>query len=114
MPPSGRRTLLLAASAAKALPLTVALVACAGSPSTPPPPPLPVSIATSAASSPPAPPRQRTLTILTLNDLHGRVEALPLFAGYAANVRAARAKDGGGLLLLDGGDTMQGTLESNL
>ncbi len=56
----------------------------------------------------------RTITILGTNDLHGAVERLPILAGYVANVRAARATDGGGVVLLDGGDMFQGTLESNL
>lgn len=56
----------------------------------------------------------RTITILGTNDLHGAVDRLPLLAGYVANVREARAADGGGVLLLDGGDMFQGTLESNL
>src|SRR6185312_14740927 len=38
---------------------------------------------------------------------------LPLFGGYLENVRAARAADGGAVLLLDAGDIFQGTLESN-
>jgi 2',3'-cyclic-nucleotide 2'-phosphodiesterase (5'-nucleotidase family) len=56
----------------------------------------------------------RTITILGTNDLHGAIDRLPLFAGFVANVRAARAADGGGVILLDGGDMFQGTLESNL
>src|SRR5258706_15929351 len=55
-----------------------------------------------------------TLTILGTNDLHGALERLPLFAGFVANVRAARAADGGGVVLVDAGDMFQGTLESNL
>ncbi len=55
-----------------------------------------------------------TLTILGTNDLHGALERLPLLAGFVANVRAARASDGGGVLLIDAGDMFQGTLESNL
>lgn len=58
--------------------------------------------------------RPRTLTIIGTNDLHGALDRLPLFAGFVANVRAERAADGGGVLLLDGGDLFQGTLESNL
>lgn len=54
------------------------------------------------------------LSFLGLNDLHGRLRALPAFAGYASNLRRARAKDGGALALLDAGDMFQGTLESNL
>ena len=55
-----------------------------------------------------------TLSIVGTNDLHGQLSRLPLLAGYIANVRAARAADGGGVLLLDAGDLFQGTLESNL
>ncbi len=70
------------------------------------------------APVPPPAPRAKagavTLTIIGTNDLHGALERLPIFAGFVANVRAARAADGGGVLLLDGGDIFQGTLESNL
>jgi 5'-nucleotidase len=67
----------------------------------------------------PRPPPQRkagalTISIIGTNDLHGALERLPLFAGYMANLRAARAADHGGVVLLDGGDMFQGTLESNL
>ena len=54
------------------------------------------------------------LSLLGLNDLHGRLRALPVFAGYANNLRRARAKDGGAVALVDAGDMFQGTLESNL
>jgi 5'-nucleotidase len=64
---------------------------------------------------PPAPtPGAVTITIIGTNDLHGQLERLPILAGYVANVRAARRADGGGVLLVDGGDMFQGTLESNL
>jgi len=56
----------------------------------------------------------RTLTIIGTNDLHGAIDRLPLFAGYLANVRAAREADHGGVLLIDAGDMFQGTLESNM
>src|SRR5262245_41081745 len=56
----------------------------------------------------------RTITIIGTNDLHGALERLPLLGGFVANVRAARQADGGGVLLLDGGDMFQGTLESNM
>jgi 5'-nucleotidase len=56
----------------------------------------------------------RTLTIIGTNDLHGALDRLPIFAGFVANARAAREADGGAVLLLDGGDMFQGTLESNL
>ena len=56
----------------------------------------------------------RTLTIIGTSDLHGALDRLPLLAGFIANVRAARAADGGGVLLVDAGDLFQGTLESNV
>ncbi|HLL25258.1 MAG TPA: 5'-nucleotidase C-terminal domain-containing protein [Kofleriaceae bacterium] len=55
-----------------------------------------------------------TITIVGTNDLHGALERLPILGGYVANLRAARAADGGGVILLDAGDMFQGTLESNL
>ena len=60
-----------------------------------------------------------TLSIVGTNDLHGGVAAregrggLALLGGYLRNLRAARARDGGAVLLLDGGDMFQGTMESN-
>ena len=54
------------------------------------------------------------LSVVSVNDLHGHVEALPAFAGYVGNLRAARKKDKGAVLLVDAGDTFQGTLVSNL
>jgi 2',3'-cyclic-nucleotide 2'-phosphodiesterase (5'-nucleotidase family) len=66
---------------------------------------------------PPAPPPARptlTLTLVGTNDLHGHVEALPAFGGYLANLRRARARDGGAVLVVDAGDMFQGTLASNL
>lgn len=62
----------------------------------------------------PAPRAPVTITILGTNDVHGALDRLPIFAGFVANVRAARKADGGGVLILDGGDMFQGTLESNL
>jgi 5'-nucleotidase len=61
-----------------------------------------------------APPPPITISIVGTNDLHGHIEALPRLGGYLANLRAARARDGGGVVLLDAGDMFQGTLESNL
>jgi len=57
---------------------------------------------------------QVTISIVGTNDLHGHLEALPRFGGYLANLRRERARTGGGVLLLDGGDLFQGTLESNM
>ncbi len=55
-----------------------------------------------------------TISLVGTNDLHGHIEALPRLAGYLANLRRARARDGGGVVLVDAGDMFQGTLESNL
>ena len=55
-----------------------------------------------------------TISIVGTNDLHGHIEALPRIGGYIANLRRARARDGGGVVLLDAGDMFQGTLESNM
>ena len=61
-----------------------------------------------------------TLSIVGTNDLHGGIlqrgdrGGLALLGGYVANLRAARARDGGAVLLLDAGDMFQGTLESNI
>ena len=56
----------------------------------------------------------RTISIVGTNDLHGALERLPLLAGFFTNLRAARAADGGGVVLVDAGDMFQGTLESNI
>jgi 5'-nucleotidase len=86
------------------------LVACAQST------PAPVQHTSSPPAPAPAAARRAdvTLSIIGTNDLHGAIERLPLFAGFVANLRAARAADGGGVVLLDGGDMFQGTLESNI
>ena len=61
-----------------------------------------------------------TLSIIGTNDVHGGIVprdgrgGLAVLGGYAANLRAARARDGGAVLLIDAGDMFQGTLESNL
>jgi len=61
-----------------------------------------------------------TLSIVGTNDLHGGIlqredrGGLALLGGYVTNLRAARARDGGAVLLIDAGDMWQGTLESNL
>ena len=77
--------------------LALCTAACAGTPRT----------STRAA------PRRVVLSIVGTNDLHGRVGMLPWLGGHVANLRRARARDGA-VLLLDGGDMFQGTLESNL
>jgi 2',3'-cyclic-nucleotide 2'-phosphodiesterase (5'-nucleotidase family) len=60
------------------------------------------------------------ISVVGTNDLHGRMLArdaaggLPLLAGYLRNLRLAREKDGGAVVLLDAGDIYHGTVESNL
>src|ERR1051325_5142918 len=91
------------------------LIACAPSPAVPAAPYQGGGRGHAAAKPPASPPTKPvTLSIMGTNDLHGALERLPLLAGYLANVRAARAADGGGVVLVDGGDLFQGTLESNL
>ncbi len=61
-----------------------------------------------------------TLSIVGTNDRHGAIVprdgrgGLAMFAGFVQNLRAARARDGGAVLVIDAGDMFQGTLESNL
>ena len=76
-------------------------------------PPLPPAPATPVPAAP-TEAKVTTISIVGTNDLHGRLHALPLLAGYVENLRAARRADAGAVLLLDGGDMFQGTLESNL
>ena len=60
-----------------------------------------------------------TLSIVATNDLHGGLlerdgrGGVATFGGYLNNLRAARKRDGG-VLLVDAGDMFQGTVESNL
>jgi 2',3'-cyclic-nucleotide 2'-phosphodiesterase (5'-nucleotidase family) len=68
---------------------------------------------TQSATTPVAPGSMR-ISLLGTNDLHGHIAALPLYAGYINNLRKLRATDGGAVVLVDGGDMFQGTLESNL
>lgn len=69
-----------------------------------------------AASLPPA----VTLSIVGTTDLHGALFSindrggLALLAGFINNLRAARAADGGAVLLLDAGDMFLDGMESNL
>jgi 2',3'-cyclic-nucleotide 2'-phosphodiesterase (5'-nucleotidase family) len=61
-----------------------------------------------------------TLSIVGTTDLHGAVfptngrGGLAVLAGFVNNLRAARAADGGAVLLLDAGDTFLDGMESNL
>ena len=54
------------------------------------------------------------ISIVGTNDLHGRIARLPILAGYIENLRAVRQAPNGGVVVIDGGDMFQGTLESNL
>ena len=71
-------------------------------------------------SAQPSAPDLVTLSIIGTNDLHGRIfprngrGGLAVLAGYVNNLRAVRTADGGAVLLIDAGDTFQGTAESNL
>ncbi len=73
----------------------------------------PAAPATATVEAPDAAPELATISIVGTNDLHGHLRALPLLGGYLANLRRARERDGA-VLLIDGGDMFQGTLESNL
>lgn len=99
--------------------LALFTVACGGSP---PPAPVappsgetpPASSATVEVSASEAPaPDPVTLSIVGTNDLHGHLARTAVLSGFLRNLRAARESDGA-VLLLDGGDMFQGTLESNL
>ena len=45
-----------------------------------------------------AAPARVTISLVGTNDLHGHLEALPAFGGYLANLRRARARDGGAVV----------------
>jgi 5'-nucleotidase len=55
---------------------------------------------------------QFTLSLLSLNDLHGHLGALPALAGYASSLRRGRGS-AGAVEIVDAGDMFQGTLASN-
>lgn len=97
--------------------LLAALGACGGSSSTAPATPTPVApVGPGPEVAPPAPPPRPpiTLSIVGTNDLHGALPRLPILAGYINNLRKVRRAAGGDVILLDGGDMFQGTLESNI
>lgn len=79
-----------------------------------------VLVACASAPAPRPTGSRVTISVAGTNDIHGHLAAegdlggLALLGGYLANLRAARAADGGGVLLLDGGDAWQGTMESNM
>jgi 2',3'-cyclic-nucleotide 2'-phosphodiesterase (5'-nucleotidase family) len=95
--------------------LAVALCSCGGSATQSPSPPAQPATLVSPEVAPAPPPRPPiTLSIVGTNDLHGALPRLPILAGYVNNLRAVRRAAGGDVLLLDGGDMFQGTLESNI
>jgi 5'-nucleotidase len=57
-------------------------------------------------------PTDFTLSLLSLNDLHGRLGALPAFGGYVESLRRGRGS-AGAVAVVDAGDMFQGTLASN-
>ncbi|HET9953114.1 MAG TPA: bifunctional UDP-sugar hydrolase/5'-nucleotidase [Polyangiaceae bacterium] len=57
-------------------------------------------------------PGEFVLSVMSLNDLHGKLGALPWFAGYVRAVAARRVQDGA-VIVVDAGDMFQGTLGSN-
>ena len=91
------------------IPLSIAVLflACASPPASPPQPP---TAAATSASPPAAPPV--LLSILATSDLHGYVERAVVFGGFVDNLRDARKRDGG-VVLIDAGDMFQGTLAVN-
>jgi 2',3'-cyclic-nucleotide 2'-phosphodiesterase (5'-nucleotidase family) len=73
----------------------------------------PVALALlTALSSTPATPV--TVTVIGTNDLHGRVERVAALSAHLRAIRADAKKAGGRVVVVDGGDMFQGTLESNL
>ena len=69
---------------------------------------------------PTSPAASVTLSLVGTTDLHGQIFStrghggLALLGGYLDNLRAARAADGGAVLLFDSGDTYLDGIESNL
>ncbi|MEP7122474.1 MAG: bifunctional UDP-sugar hydrolase/5'-nucleotidase [Byssovorax sp.] len=96
-------TLRRALAATVLLPLAAACAAAPTPQGAPAPPPTVSSLA-----APIAPPVE--ITLVGTSDLHGRLATLPLLGGYLG---VLRAKNPDGVLLVDGGDMFQGTLESN-
>ncbi|MDX1509707.1 MAG: metallophosphoesterase, partial [Woeseiaceae bacterium] len=73
-----------------------------------------------AATAPDKDAQRFTLSVIGTNDVHGAFApqqdqgGLVTISGYVDALRAARAADGGAVLLIDAGDMWQGTLEANL
>ncbi len=77
-------------------------------------------LATSCTPEAPASQDRILISLIGTNDVHGVFFPEPdrgglvTISGYVDAVRAARAEDGGAVLLIDAGDMWQGMLESNL
>ncbi len=77
-------------------------------------------LAVSCTTTGPAPQKPLRISVIGTNDIHGVFlpepgrGGLATISGYVDALRAARAEDGGAVLLIDAGDMWQGTLESNL
>lgn len=82
------------------------LAACAAAPAPKASPTAPALASSVAPAS--APPVE--ITLVGTSDLHGRLATLPLLGGYLS---VLRARNPGGVVLVDAGDMFQGTLESN-
>jgi 2',3'-cyclic-nucleotide 2'-phosphodiesterase (5'-nucleotidase family) len=60
------------------------------------------------------------ISVVGTNDLHGAIfkdvtgDGLAVFSGFVSNLRDQRNADNGAVILLDAGDTWQGTMESNV
>lgn len=73
-----------------------------------------------ASTAPESQGERFTISIIGTNDVHGAFApqrgqgGLVTLSGYVDALRAARAADGGSVLLIDAGDMWQGTLEANL
>jgi 2',3'-cyclic-nucleotide 2'-phosphodiesterase (5'-nucleotidase family) len=93
---------------ALALLASVCLAACSSAP--PPAAPAPRSSPAAVTAAPVAGPV--VISLVGTNDVHGRIDSLPVLGGYLANLRAVRGDDG--VVVVDAGDMFQGTLESNL
>ncbi len=74
----------------------------------------PLTVSKRPAYSEPASQKLVTISVLATNDIHGAIDRLAVVGAYVDALRRQRAKQGGAVILLDGGDMFQGTLESNL
>jgi 2',3'-cyclic-nucleotide 2'-phosphodiesterase (5'-nucleotidase family) len=86
-------------------PCLLIVAACGGAPSA-------ERTGTARSEAPAPPPRKVRLAIIGTSDLHGHIEMLPMLAGHMASLRASGRVDD--VVMIDGGDMFQGTLESNL